>query len=285
MHVLPFLAVTACLGAAPAFAQDPDIPAGPPPGVADGPPGDMITVGLGGAYGPDYSGSDDYRLIPGGIIRASFDGVSIVNRGLRLYADVGPEIGDNLSLNVGPIVGLRLNRTGDVEDEIVDRLPERETAIEVGGFIGLTVKQLTNPFDSLSFRLDAYHDINGSHDDLIISPAVDFSTPLSFTTFVSAGLSAEFVGGDFADTYFGITPAEALLVPELGEYDPDGGFKSWSASLLVGQSLEDDLRQGWSIFGTVIYTRLQGDFADSPLVADRGNPNQFFLAAGIGYTF
>ena len=37
--------------------------------------------------------------------------------------------------------------------------------------------------------------------------------------------------------------------------------------------------EGWSVFGTAVYTRLQGDFADSPLVADRGNASQFFFAS------
>lgn len=279
--------------ALPAHAQDsvvveePPI-AGAPTGAPGGPPdlsGDIITIGLGGAIGPDYSGSDDYRIIPGGIIRAQVSGISIVNRGLRLYADVGPDISDKVSLNVGPIAGVRLNRTGSVADEIVDRLPDRDVAIELGGFAGVTVKQITNPFDSLSFRLDAYHDVNGAHGDTIIAPNIDFNTPLSMKAFVGVGLSAEFVGDDFASTYYGISPAEALLVPELGAYELDGGFKSWSASLLFGHSLEESILEGWSVFGAAIYTRLQGDFAASPLVADRGNPNQFFLAAGVGYTF
>ena len=43
--------------------------------------------------------------------------------------------------------------------------------------------------------------------------------------------------------------------------------------------------KGWSLFGVIAYSRLAGDFADSPLVADRGSANQVFGAAGLAYSF
>ena len=37
--------------------------------------------------------------------------------------------------------------------------------------------------------------------------------------------------------------------------------------------------------GLINYERLLGDFAGSPIVAMRGNPNQFSAALGLAYTF
>lgn len=55
------------LSAAPALAQE-GPPAGPPAGVRDD-GGDRLTVGFGLGVAPDYEGSDDYELQPGGIFR------------------------------------------------------------------------------------------------------------------------------------------------------------------------------------------------------------------------
>lgn len=45
-----------------------------------------------------------------------------------------------------------------------------------------------------------------------------------------------------------------------------------------------DLLHGLSIFGTG-YTLLTGDFKDSPIVSLRGDADQWFAVAGLGYTF
>jgi MipA family protein len=62
-------------------------------------------------------------------------------------------------------------------------------------------------------------------------------------------------------------------------------MKNWNASLLVNQSITGDLTGGLSIFGTVNYSRLVGDFKRTPIVSDRGSANQWLLAAGLAYTF
>lgn len=248
-------------------------------------PGDSITLALGAAYGPDYEGSDDYRAIPGAFVRADIGGVSIVTRGLKVFADIAPPSDGKVEFNGGPIAGVRLSRTGDVDDPRVDVLPELKTAIEVGAFAGVSVKQLTNPYDSLTFRFDAVKDVGGAHGDWVFTPNVYFSTPLSLKTFAVVSAAMDITGNDFNDYYFGITPTEATLHPELVPYDPDGGAKSYTIGLLVGQSLEETILEGWSLIGTVNYKRMIGDPADSPLVADFGSRTQWFAAAGIGYTF
>ena len=244
-----------------------------------------FTVGVGLLAGPDYEGSDDYRLIPGAAFRADLGDIELQTRGLKLYADVIPDSDARVQFTAGPIAGVRFGRGDDVEDDIVALLPETGTAIEVGGFAGVRITQLTNPFDSLTARLDVLHDVNGAHGSTIFTPAVDFSTPLSLSTFASLGLSMDIVGDDYADTYFGVDPLVAATIPELDAWDPEGGIKSSSATLVLGQSLEGDLRKGWALFGLVSYTRLYGDFADSPIVADRGSASQWFGGAGVGYTF
>jgi outer membrane scaffolding protein for murein synthesis (MipA/OmpV family) len=284
------VAVGAVLAAAmgsPASAQTVDAPPATPlpepPVPEPAVPSEYLTLGVGAAFVPDYEGSDDHRIVPGPVIRAKTGGISIFSRGTYLYADFVDRPG-GVDLDLGPIVGVRLNRTGKIKDDVVAELDDRNAAVEVGGFGGVTFKGLTNPYDSLSVRLDAVKDVASAHESWVFTPTVEFGTPLSLTTFVGASLSADFVSDRYADYYFGIDADEALRTG-LAAYRPDGGFKSWQAGLLVSQSLSGDLRRGLALFGTGSYKRLRGDFADSPLVADRGSRGQWSAALGIGYTF
>ena len=277
MRLIMLAAALAAI-ASPALAQtDPPLPD----------PNDQsntFTIGAGAGWIPDYEGSDDYRLIPAAAIRGRISGISFFTRGTFLYVDLVPRGEGKLEFDAGPIVGVRFNRTSKIKDDAVDALPERDKAIEVGGFVGLTAHGLTNPYDSLSFRVDVVKDVGGGHGSTIVSPAIDFGTPLSRTFYVGASLSADFAGDDYADYYFSISAAEALA-SGLDAYDADGGFKGWKVGLLANQSLTGDLTHGLSLFGTASYGRLAGDFKRSPIVDDRGSSGQWMGAVGLGYTF
>jgi outer membrane scaffolding protein for murein synthesis (MipA/OmpV family) len=248
---------------------------------------DRVTIGVGGALIPDYEGSDDYRLIPAAAIRGQVGGISFSTKGTYLYVDVIPRGSSKLEFDVGPIVGVRANRTKHLlKDDIVDLLPTRKTAIEIGGFAGISYHGLTNPYDSLSLHLEVVHDIANAHKSTAISPVIDFATPLSHTTYASVSLGAEFVGNRYADYYFSITPADSLASGGvLPVFNAGGGMKDWKAGLLLNQSLTGDLTHGLSIFGTGRYSRLLGDFKRSPIVSQRGSANQWLAAAGLAYTF
>ena len=273
------VAIGALLATAPAVAQSTDASLPDPNDQSD-----TVTIGAGAAYIPDYEGSDDYRIIPAAAIRGRLGGISFFTRATYLYVDVIPRGEGKLEFDVGPIAGVRLNRTGKIKDDFVDALPELKTAFEVGGFAGVTYHGLTNPYDALSFRVDVVKDVGSAHESTLITPTIDFGTPLSRYTYVGASFSAEWAGGGYADYYYSITPAEALA-SGLPAYDADGGFKSWRLGLLVNQSVSGDLTHGLSLFGTGAYSRLSGDFKDSPIVYDRGSAGQWLAAVGLAYTF
>lgn len=272
------IAAAALLAAAPALAQQGD----PLPDPND--QSDTFTIGAGAAYIPDYEGSDDYEIIPAAAIRGRVSGISFFTRATYLYVDVIRRGDGPVELDLGPIVGARLNRTGKVKDDFVDALPERDTAIEIGGFAGITYHGLTNPYDSLSLRVDVVKDVAGAHESTLVTPTIDFGTPLSRTFYVGLSASAEWAGGDYANYYYSILPADSLA-SGLPLFDADGGLKHWRLGLLANHSITGDLTHGWSIFGTGSYTKLTGDFKDSPIVDLRGSSTQWLAALGIAYTF
>lgn len=278
MRLSHALAAAAVFVSSPLLAQEVDAPL-PDPDSA----GDSWTVAVGAALNPDYSGSDDYRVIPAVAIRGRIGSVSVSTKGTYLYADLFPR-GDAIDIDAGPVVGVRLNRTGKIEDDIVDILPELKVAIEIGGFAGISLHNLTNPYDSLSLGVDVVHDIGGAHESTVISPNVSFSTPLSRKTYASVSAGLEFVSDRFADYYFSVE-GDPLALSVIRPFDADGGMKSWKLGVLLNQSITGDLTGGLSIFGIANYSRLVGDFKRSPIVSDRGSPNQWLLGAGLAYTF
>lgn len=274
------LATALLLSAVPAVAQT----AGEAPLPDPNDQSDTFTLALGVAAAPDYEGSDHYRLIPAGAIRGRVGGINFYTRATYLYVDVLRRPRQGIDFDLGPIVGVRLNRTGKVKDDFVDALPERDMAVEVGGFAGVSWHGLTNPYDSLSLRVDVVKDVGGAHKSTLVTPTIDFGTPLSRYAFVGASLSAEWAGGGYAEHYYSISPAEGIA-SGLPAYDADGGFKQWRLGLLASHSLTGDLTHGLSVFTTGSYARLGGDFADSPIVRRRGSANQWLAAVGLAYTW
>ena len=281
MRRLAYLALAACCISSPALAQSPS----GPPSPEDVAGKDTLTVAGGAGLIPDYEGSDDYRVIPVGAIRGQFHRISFSTQGTYLYVDVIPD-GEKFGFDFGPIAGLRLNRTRHIKDDIVNLLPRRKTAIEVGGFAGVSFHGLTNPYDTLALHVDVVHDVANAHKSTTITPNVQFSTPLSRTTYASLSVGAEFVSNKYADYYFSITPADSLATGGvLTAFNAGGGMKDWRVGLLLNQSVTGDLQHGLSIFGAARYSRLVSDFKRSPIVSDRGSASQWLAAAGLAYTF
>lgn len=276
------LALAAGFAASPALAQS-EPTAGQLPTPEEISTRDSLTIGLGAAVTPDYEGSNDYRIIPAGAIRGKYKGISFSTRGTYLFVDVIPG-GGKLELDAGPIVGVRMNSRRHIEDDVVEDLPRLKRAFEVGGFAGVSFHGLTNPYDTLALRLDVLHDIGNAHESTTFTPNLEFSTPLSRTTYLGASVGAEFVANRYVDYYFGITPAGSLA-SGLPVFNPDGGMKNWKLGLLLNQSLSGDLLHGFSIFGAGQYSRLVGDFKRSPIVDDRGSPNQWLGAIGLAYSW
>lgn len=250
-----------------------------------------LTIGAGAAVIPSYDGSDDYRVLPIVQARGKVHDIAFWTRGTALYVDaIADPTGAGIDMEAGPVVNVRLDRTSrkGIRDAAVRLLGKRDVAVEVGGFVGIgKTGVITSAYDNLSARVAVTRDVAGAHGGTVITPTIEYFTPLSMTSFVGLGVSADYVGRKYGRTYFDITPDESLA-SGLAAYDRAGrgsGFRRMSVNLSAGKSLSGDLRQGWAIFGVAGYARLLGKYADSPIVADAGSRNQLVGAIGIGYTF
>ncbi len=246
-----------------------------------------LTLGLGGGIAPEYEGASDYGFQPGGVIQGSVDGYDFQVRGLNLYVDLVRDApGPGLKIIAGPVAQLRLDRTSldDINDSRVAALGTRDTAIELGGNIGVVKQGFLIPPASLTFDLTVLHDVAGAHDSLIVTPGVALASPLSQRTFAQLGISADYVGKGYGETYFDVAPIASPGA--LPAYSTNGaGFKSIGTTLLVAQDLGGDNRKGWALFGLAGYKRLLGQYARSPIVRDAGAADQYLAVVGVAYNF
>lgn len=265
--------------AAPALAQETE---------GEGRPYDpnSLTIGVGGAYLPSYEGSDDYILTPVGLAFGKVSGFGFATRGTALYIDLIPDKPDApVDFDFGPVANVRLDRTNRIKDPQVRALGELDTAIELGAWAGIRKNGVLHQYDSIGVRVAWQKDVSDTHESSVITPAIEYSTPLSEKTLLSFSLQAEHAGDGYARTYFSVTPAGALA-SGLPAFNADGGWKSWRTTLLLGQALTGDLRNPkLSLFGGIGYSRLLGDFARSPIVRIAGDRDQYFATLGLAYTF
>jgi outer membrane protein len=267
------------LAAAPAMAEDE---------YERGRPYDpnSLTIGAGAGYIPSYEGSDDYIVTPIGLAFGKVAGFGFATRGTALYIDLIPDKKDaSVSFDFGPVANVRFDRTNRIKDPRVRALGEIDTAIELGAWVGLKKDGILHQYDTLGARVAWQKDVTDTHDGAIVTPGIEYSSPLSTKTVASLSLQAEHVSDRYARTYYSIGAAGSAA-SGLAAYNADGGWKSWRATLLLGQALTGDLRKPkLSLFGGLGYSRLLGDIARSPIVSVAGDRDQFFATAGLAYTF
>jgi MipA family protein len=285
MKCLPAIATFCALlmPSAAAFAQS-----DPPEGGSRAEDRYSLTLGLGGGIAPEYEGASDNGFQPGGIIQGKVDGFDFQVRGPNVYVDLIRDApGSKWNVIAGPVAQLRSNRTSlkDIKDPRVALLGTRDTAVELGGYIGIGKKGFLIPPASLTFDLAFVHDVAGAHKSFIITPGIGLASPVSQRTFARLGVSADYVGKGYGRTYFD-SPAIAAPIPSLTGYATKGaGFKSIGTTLLLTHDLGGDNRKGWAVFGLGGYKRLLGQYARSALVREAGDADQFLGVVGVAYSF
>jgi outer membrane protein len=276
------LALTATFIATPVLAQD------APSGAEFDVNRDTITAGVAGVYLTDYEGSNDYRWVPAPAATGSIKGYGFTLAGNRLSVDlIRNQPGPTWDLQAGPIGVVNFNRSNSksIEDRRVRALGEVDTAIELGGYVGIgKTGVITSPYDSLSVTVSYRHDVAGAHDSAIWQPSINYLTPLSTKAAVAFFGSAERAGRGYATTYFSVSPTQTIA-SGLPTYNARGGWKNYTLGGLATYSLTGNLLHGVKLVAGGTYRRMLNDFADSPLTSVAGSKDQWLGAVGLAYTF
>ncbi len=263
--------------AAPAFAQATDDPLAKR----------TVTVAVGGGYLPSYVGSDDYIVTPAIGARGNVGGFNFQFRGTQASVDLIRQSDPRtVDFQFGPVANVNLNRTRSIKDPQVRALGKLDTAIELGGYVGVAkTGVITSDYDTISASVTYVNDVAGAHGSYRITPSLTYGTPLSRKAYVLVSGYADYIGRDYGDYYYSVTPA-GTLASGLPTYSArKSGMLGWGAAGLFNLSLTGDLTGGLSLVAGGGYYRVSGRYARSPIVAIAGDRDQWYGGAGLAYTF
>lgn len=249
MRAVYFGVVSALALAAPAAAQERSF---------------NFALGVGAGAAPEYIGSNNYE----GVVVPTFTfgslkwGAIDAGNGVRGIPDNG--------ITLNGAFRLLGERTAADSPELAG-LEDIDFGVEVG--VNLKYQQ-TNwmAFGEVRKGVAGHNGVTGTLGaDLIMRPSDRFR--------ITAGPRINFGDDEFANTYFGVTAAEAAA-SNFSAFNATGG--ALSAGLVVSGSYFIDDK--WSLEGVISYEKLMGDAADNPITS-AGSEDQWSIGLGISRVF
>lgn len=257
------VAATCALTATPALAQEeaqkPDL---------------IVSVGGGVQAAPAFPGGDELEIGPLFTGFARREGTPIPFR--------TPDDGFGIAIVKTDLIefGPLLQFQGERDDaDVGAAVGDVDFTVEAGGFVNLKLGP------NFRLRVEAQKGIGG-HEALVGTLAADFAFRSGIDTLFTIGPRLRVNDDDYADAYFGISPAVAAATG-LPAYDPDGGVRAVGAVAGITHQLSRSV----GVYAYAGYDRLIGDAADSPIVQQFGSEDQFsagialFLSFNIGNPF
>lgn len=224
-----------------------------------------VVVGGGGAYAPDYEGSDDYEFQPFPFASIVYDDFIFIE---------GTSLGVNLlnyeGLKAGPVVRYGGGRDED-DNDALDGLGDIGDSIEVGGFASYQV-------GIWSAAMTVTQDVAGGHEGMVAEMSTGVAVPLSDNLSTSIEASASWADSNYMDAFFGVSGSQAAKTG-YDRHEAEAGFKDVGIALGLNYMVTEAI----GVSGRVQYTKLLGDAADSPIVKDEGSDDQFFTGMFLTY--
>jgi MipA family protein len=234
-------------------------------------------VGFGLGVTPDYIGADDYFFGGLPLARYQFEGSQ------RYASLVGTFVDLNLInhpiIRFGPTAQLRFGRS-NVSNRAVRQLPSISKTIEAGVFGGLEFVAPSDPRKRLRWDLRFQQDLASEHDGWLASSSVQGWYPIERLAEVGLALGTTYGSGDYMSTFFGVRARDSAQ-SGLAAFDADAGFRD--VRLTLGLMVQ--VTEHWLLGAGVMFMRLVGDAADSPIVDDAGAPNQISGGLGVAYAW
>jgi outer membrane scaffolding protein for murein synthesis (MipA/OmpV family) len=232
----------------------------------------MILFGLG--VGPQYEGSDDYEAMP--LFVATF------SKG-NLYmgfedATIRANFLDSDHYEFGPLLSFATGREDDIDDSAVAALGSIDTATEPGAFAAYSWPLAAD--SRMRVGGEYLHDVSGVYDGWRGGLSLGYSREIGPGWSLNVEAALGLVSDDYADTFFSVSRSGARA-SGLDRYRAQGGADNLGVTLVLGHQVTDRL----GLFGVVALQRLLGDAADSPIVADAGDPDQVMAGIGIAYLY
>ncbi|NWG70165.1 MAG: MipA/OmpV family protein [Parvularculaceae bacterium] len=217
-----------------------------------------LSIGVGPEYAPDYFGSDDYEFTADPAAYVRFKNFVFLDDDGADFALFGFS-----NFRFGPTLRVVGKRDED-DNPALNGLGDVGHTFELGGFAGATF------VDRYSVKFKVRHAIATGHRGLIVDGN---ATALLFRVGpVSTSVSAQaaWIGNDYADAYFSITPDQSLR-SGLPQYEANSGFRDIGGSF----NAYVNIAKRWSVNPYVSYKYIFDEYADTPIISDFGQRTQF----------
>jgi outer membrane protein len=229
-----------------------------------------LTIGAAALYLPEFEGADENRFFAQPLISVGRKGTE--RRFTSRNDNISIGLIDTGNFRAGPTGRFVFGRDSDDYDDI-----EGLSDVDFGGEIGAFAEFY--PLDWMRVRGEVRHGI-AAHEGIVADVAVDAFTFLTPTVRLSGGPRVTYATEDYFDAYYGVDFAESLATG-LSTYSPDDGFASYGFGGAITWKATDKIDT--SLFGE--YRRLTGPAADSSLVRERGDRDQFTVGVSATYRF
>ena len=237
----------------------------------------IVTVGIEGRAIPAWPGAADTKFALTGLPLFSIRKAGTPPDFFGPRDSFGFPVVDLGQIKIGPAFQLIWQRSAGSYREL-NGLGNVGYALQAGAFVDYW------PVPWLRLHTEARQGIGGE-TGVTGNVFVDAVVPVEQWRF-SAGPRLTVQTTAAVSPYFSITPQQSANstvagLPMLPVYHAGGGVYSYGA----GAQAEYFFNPTWAAHAFVEYERLTGDAANSPLVTQRGSPNQFTLGVGATYSF
>lgn len=231
-------------------------------------------LGAGGAFGPNYEGSEDLqpsgRPQPLAEVRWRTGNAWDTKLFAGTLGGVGVEIADMDRFSIGLKGAYGGGRSEDADGRL-EGLGDINDSVNATLFGKLK-------FEHFAFAMEVTHYFAGS-DGTLVSFGPGTKLSLTERLELGFGLSTTLGDGAYMGEFFSVTQGQAQRsVDNLDEFDADAGFKDVSLRLQASYRI----LESWELSARARVGLLLGDAADSPVVEQAIQPD---LGVGLIYRF
>lgn len=265
----------------PVQQAHPQLQAGVDPSQPSGQQDDWkFTLGAGTMYKPAFLGSKNYQAMAFPDIKVEYKDRFFASP----FEGVGYKVINSDEWSAGPIAKFDFGRSEDDDNPFriagdktnaLRGLGDVDATAELGGFIEYSM-------GPLAFQLELRQGVGG-HEGLVGETSLNlrgFMERSGKPIMYSFGPRATFADANYTNAYFGINQRQSAN-SGLARYDADAGLVSYGIGGFAVMPITDSVSLG--VFGG--YDRLASEAADSPLIKERGDENQFMSGMRITYEF
>jgi outer membrane protein len=219
---------------------------------------------------PHYQGSEVYGVYP-----VPFLDVRPAGTPPRFHAPrdgIGYALYDTDTIKAGPVAQVELGRHVK-HNPALEGLGNVGTTAELGGF----VDYWATPW--LRARVEVRQGFGGHHG-IVSDETLDVVMPVTPQWVVSGGPRLTVATKEANGPYFGVDSIQSIA-SGLPVYDVGGGLRSVG----FGAQGRYQWNPRWASYAFIEYSRLTGSVGNSPIVTQRGTPDQAMFGLGTTYSF